>query len=134
MNASSNASSPSPAAGVPNAMQVFQKAAAGQPANNGPLTGSGIDDVMDAYPPLPDMTTADSAPDPAASAYPLAIQGLLGDGVYAQPYTDTLSQLSLNTAPPQPDLYMVRPGDTASGIAGGDYNGMRAGAVVTVTF
>ncbi len=44
-----------------------------------------------------------------------------GDGSYAQPYSDALSQQSLNTAPPQPDLYVVRKGDTLSGIAGGDY-------------
>jgi hypothetical protein len=103
MKASSQATPPSSAAGVPNAMQVFQNAAAGQLANDGPLTGSGIDDVMDAYPPLPDMTMADNTADPAANDYPLAIQGLLGGGVSAQPYADALSQPSFDAASPQPD-------------------------------
>jgi hypothetical protein len=121
MKASTSASSPSPAAGGPNAMQVFQNAAAGQPANNGPVTGGQIDEAMAPYPSIADATMENHAQDPATSAYPLAIQGLLGDGSYAQPYTDALSQLRLNTAPPQPDLYVVRKGDTLSGIAGGDY-------------
>lgn len=99
MKASSSASSSSPA-GMSNPIQVFQNALAGQPAS--------------------DTTVAGSAQDPA-NAYPSVIQGLLGGGLYDQPYTDALSQLSLNTAPPQPQLYTVGKGDTLSGIAGGDY-------------
>ena len=177
MKASSSASSPSSAADGLNAMQVLQNAATGQPANDGPMIGGGFDDAMSAYPSLGDTVTAadmrdpasgqyplaiqgllgdgvsaqpytdalsqlnfdpappqpDSSPslsdaiaapdmrDPANDDYPLAIQGLLGDGVSAQPYTDALSQLSLNTAPPPPDLHVVRPGETVSGIAHGDY-------------
>ena len=170
-------SSPFSAAGGLNAMQVYQKALAGQTANDGPMTGDGIDDALAAYPllgstittpdmrdpanddyplaiqgllgegvsaqpytdalsqlsfdpassqpdPAPSISDAIAAPDmrdPANDDYPLAIQGLLGDGVSAQPYTDALSQLSLNTAPPPPDLHVVRPGETVSGIAHGDY-------------
>ena len=170
-------SAPSSAAGVPGAMQVLQNAATGQPANDGPMIGGGFDDAMSAYPPLGDTVTAadmrdpasgqyplaiqgllgdgvsaqpytdalsqlnfdpappqsDSSPslsdaisapdmlDPANDDYPLAIQGLLGDGVSAQPYTDALSELSLNTTPPEPDLHVVGPGETVSGIAHGDY-------------
>ncbi len=82
-------------------MQVFQNATAGQPASGGPVMGSGIDDVMAAYPPVADPMAAGDGTDSAASAYPLAIQGLLDDGVYAQPYSDALRQLSLDPAGPQ---------------------------------
>ena len=102
-------------------MQVFQNAAAGQPANDSPVAGSQIDDAMAPYPSVPDMMSADHGQDSAANAYPLAIQGLLGDGVYAQPYMDAVNRLGLAPAPARADPYVVRKGDTLYGITHGDY-------------
>jgi len=101
-------------------MQVFQNAAAGQPANDGTAASDPGDQAMAAYPPLGDTTAPPDMRDPASDQYPLAIQGPLGDGVSAQPYTDALSQLSLNTAPPQSQLYVVQKGDTLSPLSYGE--------------
>jgi hypothetical protein len=115
-----------PAVGSPNAFQVFQSALANRPANDDPVASDQTDGAIDPSASAGDVPATSKAPDPAANDYPLAIQGLLGDGMYAQPYTDALSQLSLNTAPPQPNLHVVRPGETVSGIARGDYAKMAA--------
>jgi len=73
-----------------------------------------------------DTMPAVNAPDSVFNDYPLAIQGLLGGQSYTNPDVDALSRLSFDTAPPQPDLYVARKGDTLSGIAGGNYARMAA--------
>jgi len=111
MHTSRNASSSSAAKGDANPIQIFHNA----------LAGPGIGDAQGA----------------AIDDYPLAIQGLLGGDLGSQPYMDVLNRPGLSVAPPQPQLYTVRKGDTVSGITGGDYarmadiaaaNGLRANA------
>lgn len=99
----SNTPSPSPVAGVPDPVQVFQDALTGQPAGDGsgPGGGGGGGDVADPYVPIIEAMTAPDAQTPAADAYPLAIRGLLSGGALA----GAPSQPDLNTVPPSPQPY-----------------------------